>query len=251
MNYLKSIYMPLKFNPKTDLVIALLSWLLVVGSLSIATYLITPQRGLLYFLFYAVIGATVFGISLPAYWTLIKKRESLDKLGITKKNLKISIIAQILLAIILYYNKIDILLGKEFSELFPLITLVLAIGFFEAVFWRGWILTNLEDSFGTVPAIILGSLLYAAYHIGYGMEFGEMLFLFYIGLMFATLFVLSRNIFILWPIFQPFGQLITISKENLPLPLIASVGFIEVLIVMWIIIFILWRYAAKKYHRLG
>jgi len=171
MNYLKSIYTPVKFNPKKDLVIALFSWLLVVGSLSIATYLITSQRGLLYFLFYAVIGATIFGISLPAYWTLIKKRESLDKLGITKKNLKISIAAQILLAIILYYNKIDILLGKEFSELFPLITLVLAIGFFEAVFWRGWILTNLEDSFGTIPAVILGSLLYAAYHIGYGMGF--------------------------------------------------------------------------------
>ncbi|HER24086.1 MAG TPA: CPBP family intramembrane metalloprotease [Candidatus Atribacteria bacterium] len=246
MNYLKSIYTPVKFNPKKDLVIALFSWLLVVGSLSIATYLITSQRGLLYFLFYAVIGATIFGISLPAYWTLIKKRESLDKLGITKKNLKISIAAQILLAIILYYNKIDILLGKEFSELFPLITLVLAIGFFEAVFWRGWILTNLEDSFGTIPAVILGSLLYAAYHIGYGMGFSEMLFLFYIGIMFATLFVLSRNIFILWPIFQPFGQLITISKEDLPLPLIASVGFIEVLIVMFVIILILWKYSTKN-----
>jgi membrane protease YdiL (CAAX protease family) len=216
-----------------------------VGSLSVATYIATPERGVLYFLFYAVLGASIFGIGLPVYWTLVKKRQQLENLGITGKNLLINLIVQLLLTILLYYNQINILRGKTFTELFPLLTLILAIGLFKAIFWRGWVLTNLEESFGTIPAIILGSLLYAAYHIGYGMDTKEMVFLFFIGIMFAVLFVLARSIFILWPFFQPVGQLLTISEENLSLPLIASVGFLEAFIAMIVIIFVIWKFSKR------
>lgn len=39
---------------------------------------------------------------------------------------------------------------------------------------------RLEEAFGIIPAIVLGSASYAAYHIGYGMPTGEMVFLFFI-----------------------------------------------------------------------
>ena len=244
--YLKSIYAPMKFSFHKNLWIVLVSWILVVGSLSIATYIATPQRGILYFLFYAVLGATIFGIGLPVYWTLIKKRQQLEDLGITKRNLLINLMVQLLLSVLLYYNQLDVFSGRDFSELFPLITLILAIGLFEAIFWRGWVLTNLEESFGTIPAVILGSLFYAAYHIGYGMDMKEMVFLFFIGVMFAILFILARSIFILWPFFQPIGQLLTITEENLSLPLIASVGFLEAFVAMVVIIFLIWRFSKKQ-----
>lgn len=67
---------------------------------------------------------------------------------------------------------------------------------------------RLEDSFGLIPAVLLGSALYALYYIGYGMPAGEMLSLFFIGLMFAAVFLITRIIFILWPFFQPMGQLL-------------------------------------------
>jgi hypothetical protein len=118
-------------------------------------------------------------------------------------------------------------------------------GFFEALFWRGWVLLRLEDSFGAIPAILLGSLLYAAYHIGYGMPLSEMVFLFFIGVMYSVAFRLTKNIFILWPIFQPMGQLVTLIKDGLNLPLLASVGFLESLIVMFVIIWLGARYAKK------
>jgi CAAX protease family protein len=126
-----------------------------------------------------------------------------------------------------------------------LIALALCIGFFEAVFWRGWVLLRLEESFGTVPAILLGSALYVAYHIGYGMPSSEMIFLFFIGIMFAMIFRLTKNIFILYPIFQPMGQLVTLIKDGLKLPLLASLGFIEVLIVMFILVWLAGRYQKK------
>lgn len=226
--------------------IVLLSWVLVVGALSVATFIATPARGGLYFLSYAVLGATIFGVALPVYWTLIKKKDGLKKLGITTKNLKISILAQLILTVVVYFSKVNVLFDQNFSSLFPLIALALAIGLFEAIFWRGWVLTKLEDSFGTIPAIILGSAAYSLYHVGYGMDWSEMLFLFFIGIMFAVLFVIFRNIFVLWPIYQPTGQLLTITKDGLALPLIASVGFFEVLLAMGIFIFFMNRYTNKK-----
>jgi len=91
------------------------------------------------------------------------------------------------------------------SSLLPLAALSLTIGLFEAVFWRGWVLLRLEEAFGIVPAILLGSLLYAAYHVGYAMPTSEIAFLFLVGVMYAVAFRLTRSVFILWPLFQPMG----------------------------------------------
>jgi erythritol transport system permease protein len=66
-----------------------------------------------------------------------------------------------------------------------------------------------------------------------------------IGLMFAAIFRLTRNIFILWPVFQPAGQLITLLKDGLDLPMIASLGFVEVLLGMGALIWLAGRYGKK------
>jgi len=62
------------------------------------------------------------------------------------------------------------------------VTLALEIAFFEAVFWRGSVLLRLVESFGVV--------LYAANHVGYAMEASEMVFLFFIGIIFAAVFLI-------------------------------------------------------------
>jgi phage shock protein PspC (stress-responsive transcriptional regulator) len=54
--------------------------------------------------------------------------------------------------------------------LVPVVALALSIGLFEATFWRGWVLQQLEEAFGLLPALVLGCVLYAAYRIGYGMN---------------------------------------------------------------------------------
>jgi hypothetical protein len=77
------------------------------------------------------------------------------------------------------------------------------------------------------------------------MSSNEMVFLFFIGLMFAVVFRLTRNIFILWPLFQPMGQLITLINDQLTLPLLSALGFIEVLIAMLVLVWLASRYARK------
>jgi len=154
-------------------------------------------------------------------------------------------VLQLALAAILYVTGPSLQI-TSFAEFVPLLFLVLAIGFFEAVFWRGWVLLRLEESFGMIPAILLSSFLYAAYHIGYAMTLDEMVFLFFIGIMFAVVFRLTRSILILWPVFQPMGQLITLTQEGLSLPLIATLGFIDVLAVILVFVWLAGRYHKRK-----
>jgi len=116
------------------------------------------------------------------------------------------------------------------TQLLPLVTLALAIGFFEAVFWCGWVLLWLVKSFG----------------IGYAMDLSEMVFLFFIGIMFAVVFLITRSVLILWPVFQPMGQLITLIQDKLTLPFLAVLGFVDVLSVMVVLVYLAARYQRKR-----
>ena len=237
-----------RWKPSKDLLVVAISWVFVVGALYTATVIVGSDvwGGMAYFVLYAVVGAMLFGVGLPLYWMVVVQKRPLSDLGFTTRWLGVSLVLQLVFGAIQFMGTLAKTQLPPFEEFFPLIALALCIGFFEAFFWRGWVLLRLEESFGTIPAILLASALYAAYHIGYGMPSDEMIFLFFIGIMFAAAFRLTKNIFILYPIFQPMGQLVTLIKDGLRLPLLASVGFIEVLIVMLVFVWLAGQYW-KKY----
>jgi membrane protease YdiL (CAAX protease family) len=246
LGFIKGLFV-LRWKPGKDLVAVGVSWVLVVASLYTATVIVGAETGggIPYFLLYAIVTATLFGIGLPVYWMVFKQKRPISDLGITTKNLVLSLILQVIFAILVLPGGFADLEIPSFTELLPLICLGLTIGFFEAIFWRGWVLQRLEEAFGFIPAVLIGSALYAAYHIGYDMPLDEMLFLFFIGLMYAIAFRMTGSIFILWPVFQPGGQLITLVKEGLTLPLLASLGFLEVFIVMVVLLWLSTRYLRK------
>jgi membrane protease YdiL (CAAX protease family) len=238
-----------RWKPNRDLAAVAISWLLVVGALYAANVAIGPNAGggLPYFFLYAVLAATIFGIGVPLFWAVVVRRRPLTDLGITTRWLGLSIVLQLVLAGLQYMGTLAQVQLPPVEKLVPLIALSLAIGFFEAVFWRGWVLLRLEESLGIIPAILLGSLLYAAYHIGYAMPLDEIAFLFLIGIMFAVVFRLTKSVFILWPLFQPMGQLVTLIRDGLTLPLISTLGFVEVLIAMLVLVWLAGGYYRK--HR--
>ena len=243
---LKQVF-SIHWRPSRDLTAVALSWLLVTGSLYTASILVGSQvwGGMAYFVIYALVCATLFGVGLPLYWMAVVRRRPLADLGLTTRRLGLSLILQVLFTIFLFAGTLAQTQLPPFEQLLPLIALSLCIGFFEAVFWRGWILLRLEEAFGLIPAIFLGSLLYAAYHIGYGMPASEMVFLFFIGILFAVVFRITKNVFILWPLFQPMGQLVTLIKDGLTLPVLAALGFFEVMIVMFVLVWLAGRYLRK------
>lgn len=238
-----------RWKPNKDLAVVAISWVLVVGALYTATVIVGQYvwGGIAYFILYAVIGATFFGVGIPLYWIVVVRKRSLGDLGLTTRWLWLSLLLQAVFATLQYVGTLAQVQPPPFEELVPLIALALCIGFFEAVYWRGWVLLRLEEAFGIVPAILLGSALYAAYHIGYAMSVSEMVFLFFVGIMFAVVFRLTKNVLILWPAFQPMGQLVTLIKDKLTLPFLSTIGFAEVLILMVVLTWLAARYQ-RKHH---
>jgi len=82
----------------------------------------------------------------------------------------------------------------------PLLVMSLAVGLFEAVFFRGFVQGRLQAGFGTGPAVAGASVLYALYHVGYGMGIGELGFLFALGVVHAVAYRLTENVLVLWPL---------------------------------------------------
>jgi len=236
-----------RWKPNRDLAMVAISWLLVVGALYTATNIVGQDvwGGIAYFLLYAVIAATLCGVGIPLYWTVVVRKRPVSDLGLTTRWLGLSLILQVAFAALQFLPTLSKTTFPSFQDFIPLLALALAIGFFEAIFWRGWVLLRLEEAFGFLPALILGSALYAAYHIGYGMPSSEMVFLFFIGILYAVTFRLTKNVFILWPIFQPMGQLVTLIKDGLSLPLPAAIGFVEALILMLVLVWLAARYYKK------
>ena len=236
-----------RWKPGKDLIAVLVSWLLVTATLYTANVIVTPSAGggMPYFFLYAGLTALVFGVGLPLYWMVVVRKRTIQDLGITKKYLGISIILQLIFAFLQYLRTLAKVEMPSFDKVLPLIGLAIAIGFFEAFFWRGWVLLRLEEAFGLIPAVILGSVLYALYHIGYGMPMSEIAFLFIIGVLYAVTFRITKNIFLLWPFFQPMGQMVTLLKDGLALPVLAFVGFLEAFILMAVLVWLAYRYTKK------
>lgn len=236
-----------RFRPSVDVLAVVLGWGLVTGALSLATFVITADNGVGYFLAYAIGAALVAGIVLPTVWTVWVRRRTIADLGVSAKNLWVVLGLQLVFAIVQYFLTFAGEPLPALMEFLPLAALALCIGFFEAVFWRGFVFQRLEESFGLIPGLVLAAALYAVYHIGYGMPWSEISFLFIIGVVYTVIFRLTRSVFVLWPVLQPMGQLVTLVKDGgLPLPPIAILGFLEVLFAMALFLFFAHRYAKKR-----
>lgn len=237
----------LRWKPNRDLAVVVTSWLLVVGSIYTATHIIGRELwdGMGYFVLYALLGALVFGVGVPLYWTVVVCKRPLSDLGLTTRHWKVSIALQLGLSVLLYIPAFWNAQLPPLEQLIPLIFLALCIGLFEAIFWRGWVQLRFEAAFGILPGIVLAALVYALYHVGYGMPSSEMVFLFFVGLMYAVAFRLTRSILVLYPLFQPLGQLKTLLNDQLTLPLISALGFAEVWIAILGLIWLAHRYSTR------
>ncbi|MFZ5944711.1 MAG: type II CAAX prenyl endopeptidase Rce1 family protein [Bacillota bacterium] len=158
-----------KFNPNKDLLTVIISWFLVVVTLYTAFQIFTTKRVAANFITFGFGTILLCGIVLPLVYSKIIKGNDLDLLGISKKNMLLSITFGVLLTVIQYSQTLVKVAFPDILHLTPLVTMVLAVGLFENIFFRGWMQQRIEDAFGIVPSILLASVFYSLYHIGYGM----------------------------------------------------------------------------------
>lgn len=224
------------WRPKWDTVVALVSYVLVVAALFTAFQIFTTERVAANFITFGPLALAGLGVAVPAFYTVLVRRRPLADLGLTTRQLLPSLALGLLLGWDTYRNTLATLDVNWTRTIVPLVAMSLAVGLFEAIFFRGWLQLRFEAAFGLVPGLILAALAYSLYHVGYGMTGEEMLFLFGLGLTFGAFFRLTKNVFVLWPFYTPIGGLYTNLREGLALPFEATYGFVLVLVLMAAII---------------
>jgi membrane protease YdiL (CAAX protease family) len=79
--------------------------------------------------------------------------------------------------------------------------------------YYGFIHLRLEKAFGTIPAILLTSAIYALWHVGTQLPLQPdplyaMWKLFWVGVMSQSLFSMTRNLLVIWPLFHAVGVML-------------------------------------------
>lgn len=237
----------IRWEPNRDTLVAFGSYLLVVAGLYTAFQVFTTANVAANFITFGPITLAGLGVALPVLYTVLVRNRPLADLGLTTRLLAPSLVLSLILGWDTYRNTLAPMNISWTQSAVPLITMALAVGLFEAIFFRGWLQLRFEAAFGLVPGLILGALCYSLYHVGYGMDAGEMLFLFGLGLTFGAFFRLTKNIFVLWPFYTVVGSVYTNVNEGLTLPFEATYGFVITIGLMAGVI--IWAIVLKKQNR--
>lgn len=70
------------------------------------------------------------------------------------------------------------------------------------VFLYGFLRYEFERAFGILPAVFLTAFFYSLHHAGFQPEFTK---LFFVGVMYVTVFYVTRNLFAIFPFFWGIG----------------------------------------------
>jgi membrane protease YdiL (CAAX protease family) len=79
---------------------------------------------------------------------------------------------------------------------------VLLAVMFECLFFYGFLRTLFERAFGVVAGIVLAAAFYAFHHAGFQPEYAK---LFFVGVLYATVFRLGNSALLIWPFFIGVG----------------------------------------------
>jgi membrane protease YdiL (CAAX protease family) len=140
--------------------------------------------------------------------------EFLGDLGFTKRKWVVSVIINVVLAA----GLLAMFMKKQVPEnVFAIGNLygasyILVAGIFEMTFIYGYLRMSFEKAFGAVPAIILTAAFYSFHHAGFQPEFAH---LFFVGLMYCSVFYITKNLLIIFPFFWGVGALwdVLVSSE--------------------------------------
>ncbi|MBD5395453.1 MAG: CPBP family intramembrane metalloprotease [Lachnospiraceae bacterium] len=144
------------------------------------------------------------GFFTPLYYILIIKKKNLSVLGIHKNKLA----ASLAINVIAGSSLLAMFISKSTENLvfninsFYAISYILVAGIFEMVFLYGFLCYEFERAFGILPSILITAIFYSLHHAGFQPEFAK---LFFVGIMYATVFYFTRNIFSIFPFFWGVG----------------------------------------------
>lgn len=202
-------------------------------------------------LFLCFAAGLLVGVVGPVVYTVWMRHRPLTDLGLRVDNWRQTIALALALAAVQFFLTLyGYQLPSDTVNWVPLAVMALMVGLFEAIFFRGFIQTRLSASFGPVAGTTAAAALYALYHIGYGMNATEMVFLFGLGLVYAIAYACVRSILVLWPLLIPMGSFFNnLESGGFDLPWASILGFVDVLAVMATAIWLAHRHERRTKTR--
>jgi membrane protease YdiL (CAAX protease family) len=82
---------------------------------------------------------------------------------------------------------------------------------FECLFFYGFLRTLFERAFGAVAGIVLAAAFYTFHHAGFQPEFAK---LFFVGVLYATVFRLGNSVLLIWPFFIGVGGVYDVLVQS-------------------------------------
>lgn len=148
----------------------------------------------------------LLGFFIPIYYIVMIKNKNLSVLGLHENKLTASLIINVaagasLLSMFISQNTEEIIFNRNS---FYAITYILTAGIFEMIFIYGFLRYEFERAFGILPSIIMTAAFYSLHHAGFQPEFAK---LFFVGLMYVTVFYFTHNIFSIFPFFWGVGAI--------------------------------------------
>jgi membrane protease YdiL (CAAX protease family) len=198
-------------------------------------------------LFLSFAAGMLLGVVGPVVYQVWARGRDLRSLGIGVHEWRATVAMGLVLAAVQFAVTMVGYSMPDAEQWVPLLGMSLVVGLFEAVFFRGFIQGRLEASFGPVPAVAGAAVLYAAYHVGYGMALGEMWFLLGLGVLYAIAYRLTRNVLILWPLLTPLGAFFNnLDNGDIVLPWASLLGFADVAMLMLAALWLARRHIRRR-----
>ncbi len=158
----------------------------------------------------------VCGVAIPWGYALLVERSGLAGLGLVRKKWKLSLVLNLVLAglmslVIVFEADWNAIHWENLAK--SAVALVGAGGLFELFLYYGFIHLRLEKALGMIPAILLTALIYVTWHTGTQLPLeadpaAALWKLFWVGVMYQSVFSLTRNLWVIWPFFHGVGVMI-------------------------------------------
>ncbi len=123
------------------------------------------------------------------------------------------------------------------------VTYILLAGIFEVVFFYGFQRTLFERAFGIVPGIILAALFYSFHHAGFQPEFGK---LFFVGVMYASVFRIGNSVFLIYPFFWGVGGCYDVLVQSQAVSTIMYPGIRSLYLGILILAVVIWIWKDRR-----
>jgi membrane protease YdiL (CAAX protease family) len=191
----------------------------------------------------------VCGAAIPWGYTILVERSTPAALGLKRErwvlSLILSLVAAGLFVPMLFFegDLASVGWGNVAKASFVLTG---AGGLFELFLYYGFIHLRLEKAFGTIPAILLTSAIYVLWHVGTQLPLEPdplyaMWKLFWVGVMSQSLFSLTRNLLVIWPLFHAVGVMLDFAVnigavEGIGHELPWAVGAVVMIVVIGIVL---------------